>query len=204
MIIPVISLSCYSVIVIRAIIFDCFGVLTTDTWNVFLDSLPTGADIQAAREVHRQYDAGLISKNECTKQILNFTGQTFTELEDMHTPVLKNVKLLEYIKTIKPNYKIGLLSNIGNDWVREEFLTRDEQQLFDQMVFSYEIGVNKPDERMYTTICERLGVQPNQAVMIDDKVGYCDAAQKLTMRAIVYRDFESMKTQLEAILTEAK
>lgn len=73
---------------IKAIIFDCFGVLTTDTWNAFLDQLPEGVDIQAARAVHRTYDAGLITKADCNRQIKAITGQIFTELEDMQAGVV--------------------------------------------------------------------------------------------------------------------
>jgi HAD superfamily hydrolase (TIGR01509 family) len=187
--------------VIKAIIFDCFGVLTTDTWNAFLDGLPEAVDIQAAREVHRQYDAGLITKIDCSEQIRAITGQVFTELEDMQTTSVKNEILLRYIANLKHDYSIGLLSNVGNNWIRDTFLTIEEQNLFDAMVFSFEVGTIKPDERMYVAMCEKLAIEPAKAIMIDDKTLYCDAARATGMQAICYKDFKSMKKQLEKLIS---
>jgi FMN phosphatase YigB (HAD superfamily) len=185
---------------IKAIIFDCFGVLTTDTWNAFLDTLPEGVDIGAAREVHRAYDAGLIDKQACSQQIQEITGSVFTELEDFSGEVIKNSALLDHIRHLGQQYKTGLLSNIGSNWIRDHFLSAEEQSLFDSMVFSYEVGANKPDERMYEAIVERLGVAFSEAVMIDDKLVYCEAAKVLGMQAIVYQDLAQFKKDLEPIL----
>lgn len=186
---------------IRAIIFDCFGVLTTDTWNAFLDTLPSDTDISAAREVHRAYNAGLIDKTTCNRQIRDITGHTFAELEDTAgTQVTKNIVLLDYIATLKPTYKIGMLSNIGSNWVRDTFLTDQEQGLFDEMLFSYEIGVNKPDPQAFKMAAERLGVQADEAVMVDDQRFYVEAAKNVGMQAVVYSDFQQFRTELEQIL----
>ncbi len=188
---------------IKAIIFDCFGVLTTDTWNAFLDMLPEEVDIQAAREVHRAYDSGLISKQECNDQITEITGHVFTELEDMRMTVVKNNSLLTHIRRLKKKYKIGLLSNVGGNWVRDDFLTASEQQLFDAMTFSFEEGMNKPDPRIFTIVADKLAVQPKESIMVDDKQIYCEAARAVGMQAIWYRDFPQFKAELEAILSHA-
>lgn len=186
---------------IQAIIFDCFGVLTTEFWHEFLSSLPSSIDIQTARDIHRAYGAGLISKQECGENIKQLCGKEFTELQDVTDgAVSKNMALLGYIKILKQHYRIGLLSNIGNDWVREKFLTTNEQALFDAMVFSFEVGANKPERIMYQTICDKLGVSPEQVIYIDDMSAYTDAAIDFGMQAIVYENFTKLKTDLESLL----
>ena len=187
---------------IRAIIFDCFGVLTTDTWRAFIDSLPENTDIESVREVHRSYDAGLISKSDSAEQIKEITGRTFTELEDaVGQEVVKNNALLDHIRDLREEgYKIGLLSNVASPWITDYFLTQKEQALFDEIVFSYQVGMTKPDPRIYKLICERLGVGTNEAVMVDDIDRYCTAAQAEGMQAIVYKDFAQFKRELVAIL----
>ncbi|MBA3758788.1 HAD-IA family hydrolase [Candidatus Saccharibacteria bacterium] len=185
---------------IKAIIFDCFGVLTTDTWNAFLDTLSDKKAVQEVREIHRAYNAGLLSKLESNEQIEQIAGKSFLELEDSNAQVIKNDTLLTYITELKKNYSIGLLSNIGSNWVRDSFLTDEEQTLFNQMVFSFEVGMNKPDSRMFELVANRLGVEPSEAIMIDDQVTYCQAAHSTGMQAIVYQDFEQFKTELEQLL----
>ncbi|MDZ7744402.1 MAG: HAD family phosphatase [Candidatus Saccharibacteria bacterium] len=188
---------------IKAIIFDCFGVLTTDTWRAFIDSLPESADTNAARETHRAYDAGLLDKETAAEQIKQATGSTFTELEDIRVEnTIKNEQLLIYIKQLKPRYKIGLLSNVATPWITDSFLTPDEQELFDAMVFSYETGMTKPDPQIFELVCKKLNVEPQEAVMIDDIERYCEAARDIGMQAVVYRDLKQLKQELKRILAD--
>lgn len=187
---------------IQAIIFDCFGVLTTDTWNQFLGSLPRDVDLSALRDVRKSYDAGFIGKQDYEQQIRELTGHDYAETEadeEMH----KNTQLLAYIATLKEQYKIGLLSNIGSNWVRDSFLTPKEQALFDAMVFSYEVNANKPSARMYEAILEKLAVTPEQAIMVDDVQAFCEAAESLGMKSITYHDFHQCQQDLGTLLRHA-
>ncbi len=189
---------------IQAIVFDCFGVLTTDTWLVFVDSLPAGVDVAAVREIHRAYTAGLISKAESAAHIQKLTGRTFAEAEDVQKPqLIKNAPLLAYIRELKGRgYKIGLLSNIGSSWIRDSFLTAEEQALFDDMIFSFEVGLVKPDPRVFRLACKRLDVEPPQTVLIDDIDRYCAAARTEGMQAILYTHLKQLQRQIELLLAQ--
>lgn len=188
---------------IKAILFDNFGVLTiTDLWKEFCASLPP-EQLQPARDLNHAYDAGHISKQEFNNEIEKLTGKRPLRVEETSgDKVHKNKPLINYISTLKPKYKIGLLSNIATNWIREKFLTPEEQTLFNAMIFSYEIGVTKPDVRAFEIACNKLGVQLNEAVMIDDIERYCNIAKDLGMKTIVYKDFPSMKQQLEQLLSD--
>ena len=193
--------SAYTGDMIRAIIFDCFGVLTTDTWEEFLTSLP--ADQRGAASVlNRVYDAGHLTRVEYRRAIQDLTGKQPRYIEDLlGNEIHKNSGLLEFIKQLKPAYKLGLVSNIGTNWVREYFLTVSEQALFDTFVFSFEVGLVKPDERIYRLVSDRLGVPPEACVMIDDVECNCRGAEAIGMQAIVYQNVSQMREELRAILT---
>ena len=186
---------------IRGIVFDCFGVLTADLWHEFLDSLPSEVDRNRVADIHREYGAGRISKQESHDAILRIAGKEFTEMEDISSSTIaKNTALLRYIQELAKDYKIGLLSNVGNNWVREEFLNEEEQTLFDAMVLSYEVGHNKPEPIMYTTMCERLNLSPSEILYIDDMQTYCEAAENEGMQGIQYRSFGQCKHDIETAL----
>lgn len=188
---------------IKAIIFDCFGVLTADTWHEFLDNLDRNVDIEAARDVHRAYDAGQISKQQCAERIKEITGRSFAELEDvLGGQTNKNTRLIKYIAQLKKTYKIGLLSNVGNNWIRDYFLNVEEQKLFDAYVFSFEAGTTKPDPRIFEMICEKLGVELSASVMVDDIDRYTEAAKSIGMHAVCYKDFEQFRTELDGLLSQ--
>ncbi|HLG91174.1 MAG TPA: HAD family phosphatase [Candidatus Saccharimonadales bacterium] len=188
---------------IKAIIFDCFGVLTQDGWKAFVEGLDTEEAKAAARELNRQYDASLISLERFLEGIKKVTGRDYDIIKSARSSEdAKNTQLINYIKLLKEkNYKLGILSNVATNWVRDYLLTAEEQGLFDAMVFSFEEGFTKPDPRIYEMVLKQLGAQPEEAVFIDDTERYCQAAQEIGIRAIWYKDFSQMKKELEALLT---
>ncbi|MBI2589247.1 HAD family phosphatase [Candidatus Saccharibacteria bacterium] len=187
---------------IKAVIFDCFGVLTKDWWREFCASVPPGPGLQKAKELNHLYDAGLISLKEFVAGVEQVTGREPQPIEDIFASPepIKNTTLLEYIKSLKTGYKIGMISNVGTNWVRDYFLSPEEQRLFDDMVFSFEVGTTKPDPRIYELATKRLGLKPQDCVFIDDIERYCEAARATGMKAILYKDFEQMKTELDKLL----
>jgi epoxide hydrolase-like predicted phosphatase len=188
--------------VIKAVIFDCFGVLTTDRWLEYCATLPPGEIVSSAKKLNHRYDSNKMSLDDFLDQMGRLTGKDRQPLKDIFTNPegTKNVPLIEYIRTLKPNYKLGILSNIATNWPREVLLTDDEQKLFDAMVFSFEIGATKPDPRTYEAILAKLDIKPEGSVFIDDQPHYCDGARAVGMQAIRYENFEQMKSELEKIL----
>lgn len=188
---------------VKAIIFDCFGVLTTDTWLAFLDSLPDSVDIEAARKLNRAHNMGLVTNEDFLIGLKKITGRDAQEVENrLAHEVTKNTNLLEYIRELRGRgFRIGMISNIASNWIRKSFLTIEEQELFDEMIMSFEVGIAKPDPRMFMLACERLRVAPHEAVLVDDIDRYCDAAQAEGLKAIVYKDLKQAKQELETLLT---
>lgn len=189
---------------IRAIIFDCFGVLTADKWREFTATLQDEQREQA-HELNRAYGGGFISKSEFLKAVEGLTGRIPQDIDDMlDNETAKNTELLAYIAELKPNYKIGLLSNIASNWIRDHFLSQEEQNLFDDFVFSYEVRMTKPDRRMFNLAAERLGVRPEECILIDDVERYCEAAKELGMYFVQYQDFAQAKSGIEKILASQR
>ncbi len=187
---------------IKAIIFDCFGVLTQDGWKAFLASLPPGEGVETAKELNHQYDAGLISLERFLEGVQQATGHDFDIINSARSSEgAKNVQLIDYIRGLKKQYKIGMISNVATNWVRDYLLTIEEQQLFDVMVFSFEIGTIKPDPRVYEAAIQKLDTHAQDCVFIDDAERYCAGARAVGMQAVLYRDFDQMKTELEKLLS---
>lgn len=187
---------------IKAIIFDCFGVLTNSSWKEYWLSLPTPAIQEQARRLNQAYDRAEITKEQFSENLQALTGHLKSEIEKvLYDPApIKNKQLLSYIKTLKADYKIAILSNIANNWIKDYLLTKDEQRLFDDMLFSFQFGITKPDPRIYYLAAERLGVTTKECVFVDDIERYCRAATDCGMKAIFYQSFEQMKKELQKII----
>ena len=188
---------------IKAIIFDCFGVLTEDSWHVFRTGLPDGPK-QTCQDLMQQYSSGFLNRDEFLKGVSLQTGKSLEEISTiLSSKHHKNTQLLDYISSLKKQYKISILSNIANNWIRDELLSSNDQSLFDDMLFSFEVGITKPDKRIFELACQRLGVRPDEAVLVDDIESYCLAAKEFGMKAIVYKGFEDMKDQLVGALADS-
>jgi HAD superfamily hydrolase (TIGR01509 family) len=185
---------------IKAIIFDCFGVLTTDLWKEFVATLPPEQHA-AARDLNYAYDSGRLSRDEFRAEVEKLTGQLPHEIETtIGSAVEKNHALLEYIEELTKKYKVSILSNIASDWVRSQFLTVEEQKLFNSMIFSHDVGMAKPDRAIFELAAERLAVRPEECVLIDDSPRHVAGAESVGMKGIIYENFEQMKHELEKAL----
>jgi putative hydrolase of the HAD superfamily len=90
----------------------------------------------------------------------------------------------------------AILSNIG-DSVHES-LEREFAWLadFNVLVWSYQLGVAKPDPAIYDHLLKQLGTAPEQTLFIDDKLVNVEAARSLGMKALVYTTFAELRYQL--------
>lgn len=186
---------------IKAIIFDCFGVLTTDGWLVFKNHYfkQDQSLFRKATGLNEQVNSGAIKYEEFISEVAKMASILANEVHHKIDNNVANDELFDYIKTLKPRYKIGMLSNAASNWL-DELFAKGQVALFDAIVLSYESGVIKPEEQSYQTVAERLGAQPNECVFIDDQEKHCEGARAVGMQAILYEDFEQMKTELEALL----
>lgn len=69
-------------------------------------------------------------------------------------------------------------------------------QNFDVLVWSYQLGIAKPDPEIYRHALERLGTAPGETLFIDDKRENIDAAVKLGMRGMVFTNPEDLRGQI--------
>jgi putative hydrolase of the HAD superfamily len=90
-----------------------------------------------------------------------------------------------------------LLSNSwgNNDYPRDVF-----PDLFDAWVISAEVGMRKPEERIFLLAAERLGLPPDQCVFIDDIQANVDAATALGMAGVLHRTPLATTAHLAALL----
>jgi putative hydrolase of the HAD superfamily len=73
---------------------------------------------------------------------------------------------------------------------------------FDVVVASTEVGLRKPDPRIYQLACERLGVAPSECVFLDDLGVNLKPARAMGMATIKVGDPVAAVAELAAVLGE--
>ncbi len=190
---------------IKAIIFDCFGVLVgtgfSDTYR------HAGGDPAKDRDFIQQTlddsNIGKISSEEMSVLMADKIGISVVQ---WNTALLEaeqvNSEILEYIANLKKSYKVAVLSNVSKGTL-EERLSKEQLGMFNVVIGSAEVGMIKPDPQIYRYAAEQLGVQPTECVFTDDIQAYCNGATSVGMTAIRYQDFGQFKQQLEKLLADS-
>lgn len=190
---------------IKAIIFDCFGVVVSDTFDALIDDLNLSkSDVEKISSLLDKSNKGTIAPEEyraAAAKIVNLPVEEYTERMRRN---VKNYQLLSYIEELRKSYKVAMLSNVGSrDSLESRFDKGELERRFDVVVASAEIGFAKPEAQAYEITASDLGVLLRECVMIDDREQYCDGARGVGMKAILYQTFEGMKKELEQILSNA-
>jgi putative hydrolase of the HAD superfamily len=78
--------------------------------------------------------------------------------------------------------RTALLSNSGPEMMTGVRARRPLEPWFDVVVVSHEVGVAKPDPRIYEICLGRLGVTGPDALLVDDRLENLESAARLGVR----------------------
>jgi putative hydrolase of the HAD superfamily len=92
----------------------------------------------------------------------------------------------------------AILSNIGDDVVASVEREFAWVRRFDLLVWSYRLGIVKPDPAIYRHTLAELGVQPAETLFIDDKRPNVEAARELGIQAVEFSSVERLREDLIA------
>jgi putative hydrolase of the HAD superfamily len=107
--------------------------------------------------------------------------------------------LLDFIRGLRETVKVGLVSNAWSG-LRSWIVSQKFEDAFDYMVISAEVGLMKPDARIYHIALEKLGAAPVEAVFLDDSVENVEGARAVGMQAIHFIQPEEALEELKQLL----
>lgn len=107
--------------------------------------------------------------------------------------------MVEAVRRCAAMGKTGLLTNNVSGMETTPELA-EVIALFDVVIESSVVGVRKPDPRFYELACERLGIEPAEAVFLDDLGVNLKPARAMGMTTIKVGDPEVAIDELQAIL----
>jgi len=146
---------------------------------------------------------GEISQDEIWAYARNELKLSSNEYPDLRQRFFRgdilDSKLVAFIRTIKPHYKIGIISNAWSELptALEEWEILD---LFDVVVGSGDVGIMKPDPKIYQIALDYLAVKPDEAVFIDDFIENVQGARQLGIHTIYFRNRDQALIELKSLL----
>jgi putative hydrolase of the HAD superfamily len=128
-------------------------------------------------------------------QVDQFMGRLWREY--LGSP---NTELIEYARRLRPRYRTGIVSNSFVGAREREQAAYGFEDLVDDIVYSHEYGLSKPDLRIYALACERLRVKPAQMVFLDDYPPCVEGARRAGIHAVLFQDTAQAIGDIERLL----
>ena len=161
---------------------------TLDDLVPILDSIYRSSTEGEVKDIHEFWKVLLRNLGVLERPILI---QELIELRKNH--VLTRFRLydnvISVLSTLRKNYKLALVSNcfVGlSDILKALNLTR----FFECIILSYEVGVRKPDRRIYLEALQRLKLRPEESVFVSDAISDLEGAREVGLKTMLVRQGE--------------
>jgi putative hydrolase of the HAD superfamily len=206
--------------VIRAVISDFGGVLTTPLMNSFVAyQRESGIGLEdlgkAMAKVMEEDDGrhplfelekGNVTEDEFTRRLGDALGRPLGSMRETYFENLHpNEPMIDLMRELRDSGKrMALLTNNVREW---EPLWRaklpDVDEIFEVIVDSAFVGMRKPDPQIYRMTVERLGdgLSAEDCLFVDDVEVNCDTARDLGMTVVHFRDNDQAVAEVRSRLT---
>jgi putative hydrolase of the HAD superfamily len=195
---------------IRALVVDFGGVLTTSIWPAFAAFCEEeGLAPETVRELFRGdaealrllrgLETGELAEAEFEAGFARLLGLADADglIVRMFAALSPDERMIAAVRGARDGgVKTGLISNSWGLGIYE----RAPIDLFDAVVISADVGMHKPQPEIYRVACERLEVEPAEAVFVDDLRENCEGAEAVGMTAVLHRDTSETVARLEELL----
>ena len=194
---------------IKTIFFDIGGVLIDIHPERTYQYLSDSADVEVSMvkesfpwDAHDQYERGIMNNEDwfitykeslpqpcCLKRSDFWNAWKLLLGEEKNT-----VNILE---ALNKQYSIWLLSNTNPKHIQDEI---EKRYLFPSLVngavYSFDVGVRKPEKEIYEIAMQRANANPQECLFIDDLLENIQAAKQIGIEGIHFISSEQLKQEL--------
>ena len=194
---------------IKTIFFDIGGVLIDIHPERTYQYLSDSADVEVSMvkesfpwDAHDQYERGIMNNEDwfitykeslpqpcCLKRSDFWNAWKLLLGEEKNT-----VNILE---ALNKQYSIWLLSNTNPKHIQDEI---EKRYLFPSLVngavYSFDVGVRKPEKEIYEIAMQRANANPQECLFIDDLLDNIQAAKQIGIEGVHFISSEQLKQEL--------
>ncbi|MEV6757009.1 HAD family phosphatase [Streptomyces sp. NPDC051214] len=182
------------------VILDIGGVLEVTPQTGWIQrweeqmKLPAGSVHERMHDVWHAGSIGSISEREVHEQVAARLGLDEPQVSAFMTDLwaeylgMPNGDLISYVRELRGRCRLGILSNSFVGARARETSLYHFDDLVEQIVYSHEIGIAKPDPRAFEAACAGLDVLPEDCLFIDDVAVNVEAAEAVGMQGHRFED----------------
>ena len=201
----------------KAIIFDLGAVILNINYQNTIDEFTklgvnnatTFYSKKVQTNLFNQIETGMISSNEFLKELQKETkNANINQVEKAWNAMLLDLpeERVQLIRKLKNNHSIYLLSNtnaIHIDAFKKQLGNKKWLafcKLFDKMYLSHELGLRKPDIKIFEYILKEQKLKAEEVFFIDDSPQHIASAKKIGINCHHLLDDEDIITLFPDII----
>ena len=189
---------------IKVIIFDYGGVIGKETTDYIFKAVSAAYRLkpeQIRKEFYKfifSLQTGKIKEKFFWQELAKSLGITDASglknfwLAEHQKYAKLNDKVLTIVKKLKSCYKLCLLANTIS-FYQKKSIEEKLKQVFPVIVYSYKVGLRKPDRKIYNYVLKKLKVEPEECVIIDDSEKNLVYPKKLGMITVHFKSFRDFR-----------
>ncbi len=196
---------------IRAVLFDFDGVLTTDRTGSAstLRSLShhTGIPEETLTPTYRRYLPGLlagrITHERMWDELCRESGQEidYDLLNAAFTETPLDCAMLDLVEEIHGHCRTALVTNNTVERIAAIFDHHGLYERFDAVTVSAEVGSGKEGRLIFDAALEALGVAPHECIFIDNTADNLEIPRRMGMATVLFDDVRRDVNALYRLLT---
>jgi putative hydrolase of the HAD superfamily len=109
--------------------------------------------------------------------------------------------LIDFIRSLRSKVKVGLISNAWSG-LHPWMISQKFDTAFHHLTISAEVGMGKPDERIYLYALEQLNARPEEAIFVDDVPANIAAANALGIHGILFKSAGQTMAEINQLLAD--
>ena len=201
----------------KAIIFDLGAVILNINYQNTIDEFTklgvnnatTFYSKKVQTNLFNQIETGIISSNEFLKELQKETkNANINQVEKAWNAMLLDLpeERVQLIRKLKNNHSIYLLSNTNAIHIDEFKKQLGNKKwlafckLFDKMYLSHELGLRKPDIKIFEYILKEQKLKAEEVFFIDDSPQHIASAKKIGINCHHLLDDEDIITLFPDII----
>lgn len=196
---------------IRAVFFDLGGVIVRTEYQTPRERLAERlgmeyddlSKIVFDSETGQQASIGAITSLQHWEAVMKRLKRPYEEMtairDEFFAGDIVDHQLLDFLRSLRGKYKTGLISNAWSD-LRDYIVREKMDDAFDHLIISSEVGVAKPEAKIFQIALKQAGVSPSEAVFVDDFYVNIEGCEKVGIKGIHFKDAPSALQQLKLLL----
>ena len=179
------------------LVFDCFGVVIHTVSEEWYRSIPGYEEkLDELLDIFDTGDRGDIPFEETITRASKLFDYDPEETKRSWYESAKPLELCEFLPHLKEKYAIEMLSNASAEFLRDIFDKYDIEPLFDEVVISSDVRMIKPEKEIFEYAIKNMGKSYDKVFFMDDNPRNVEAAKKVGMIGILYKDLETFKKDI--------